>query len=308
LAFKALLERREIVLLGKANQARYVMADSRSVTDAVASHTTFKRIFTNSSLEEELVFRTVQRETAILFGIPKNTFDIVYYAFTEMLNNAIEHSHSQTIEITMKRLPDRIEFSVADKGVGIFNNIRQRLRLQNDLEAIQELLKGKQTTDPARHSGEGIFFTSRVADRFTIKSGGRQVVFDNSLPDVFIVKSRVLTGTKVEFALSRDTVKTTNEIFSKYIDTSFAFNSTHIRVDLHKGGTKYISRSQARRIVNSLDPFKEIVLDFKDVETVGQGFADEIFRVWQGNHKDVRIVVENANENVMFMIRHAQNT
>jgi hypothetical protein len=42
--------------------------------------------------------------------------------------------------------------------------------LKNHLEAIQDLLKGKQTTMPKSHSGEGIFFTSKIADNLTISS------------------------------------------------------------------------------------------------------------------------------------------
>lgn len=38
--------------------------------------------------------------------------------------------------------------------------------------AILELSKGKFTSDPARHSGEGIFFTSRMCDKFEILSKG----------------------------------------------------------------------------------------------------------------------------------------
>ena len=36
--------------------------------------------------------------------------------------------------------------------------------------AIAEFNKGKRTTMPDRHSGEGIFFTSRVMDLFEIES------------------------------------------------------------------------------------------------------------------------------------------
>lgn len=40
-----------------------------------------------------------------------------------------------------------------------------------------------------------------------------------------------------------------------------------------------VARSQARRICNRLEEFKEVILDFQDVEYMGQGFADEVFKV-----------------------------
>jgi hypothetical protein len=52
--------------------------------------------------------------------------------------------------------------------------------------------------------------------------------------------------------------------------------------------------------------FKTIELDFIDVETAGQAFADEIFRAWQDSHKDIKLTVINANKNIMLMIRHAK--
>jgi hypothetical protein len=68
----------------------------------------------------------------------------------------------------------------------------------------------------------------------------------------------------------------------------------------------YVSRSQARRILAGLEKFKTIELDFKDVKTIGQAFADEIFRIWQAGHKEVRFKIQNANENVMLMIKRAE--
>jgi hypothetical protein len=55
-----------------------------------------------------------------------------------------------------------------------------------------------------------------------------------------------------------------------------------------------------------LEKFNTIELDFKDVETVGQAFADEIFRVWKNAHKDIKVTVINANENILLMIRRAE--
>jgi len=55
-----------------------------------------------------------------------------------------------------------------------------------------------------------------------------------------------------------------------------------------------------------LDKFKKIMFDFKNVRTVGQSFADEVFRVWKNNHKDIDIVYKNANENIVFMMERAK--
>ena len=79
-----------------------------------------------------------------------------------------------------------------------------------------------------------------------------------------------------------------------------------MKVKLYSQDVDYVSRSQARRILVGMDKFKTIELDFKDVKTIGQAFADEIFRLWQAQHKDVKFIIKGAGENVMLMINRAQ--
>ena len=67
-----------------------------------------------------------------------------------------------------------------------------------------------------------------------------------------------------------------------------------------------MARSQARRILLRLDEFQEIVFDFRNVTFMGQGFADEVFRVFQNAHPDIRITVVNANRDIQGMIAHVK--
>ena len=71
-------------------------------------------------------------------------------------------------------------------------------------------------------------------------------------------------------------------------------------------GTIYVSRSQARRVLTNLDKFKSIVLDFDQVPTIGQAFADEIFRVFATKHQEIQITPINMNEAVDFMVRRVE--
>jgi hypothetical protein len=184
----------------------------------------------------------------------------------------------------------------------------QKKGLGNHLESIQDLLKGKQTTLPKGHSGEGIFFTSRAADVLIIQSSQKKLVFDNIEEDVFIKDAKNFTGTRVSFAIQSHSRKDLNDIFKRYTEESFEFSKTEVQVKLYRQGVEYISRSQARRIIVGLDKFKTVILDFNEVESIGQAFADEIFRVWQVNHPGIKIVPKNVNENVDFMIRRAVST
>jgi len=71
------------------------------------------------------------------------------------------------------------------------------------------------------------------------------------------------------------------------------------------GADKLVSRSQAKRVTARLDRFKEIVLDFRRVDTIGPAFADEIFRVFQRAHPGIHVRWVNAGPDVERMIRRA---
>src|SRR5664280_1271550 len=301
---KTLADEGVLVLMGKANQAHYIHPSKKGAGNA--KPLSVRRIMTNKDLAEDKVLHENKEKSAIFQGIAGNVSSTLEYAFTEMLNNAIEHSTSEKIDVVVMRTATDIRFMVADRGIGIFNNIMKKKRLGTTIEAIQDLLKGKETTAPEAHSGEGIFFTSKIADLLTIKSFEKKLVFDNAQQDIYVKDVKPVRGTRVDFVLGLRSKKKLVDLFDKYTDESFQFSKTGVKVKLYHQDVDYVSRSQARRILTGLEKFKTIELDFKDVTTIGQAFADEVFRIWQAQHKDVKFVIKDANENAMIMIKRAQ--
>ena len=79
----------------------------------------------------------------------------------------------------------------------------------------------------------------------------------------------------------------------------YGFSRTHVPMELAQfGDSNLISRSQAKRVLARLDRFDEIMLDFKGIKLIGQGFADELFRVFAQAHPSLKLVVINANDDV----------
>lgn len=200
--FYELKEEGKIILIGGARRSKYVPADQKLITEAKKTLLSARRILTNKNLSEDSALDAIKKQTGIFWDMPKNVVEMLTYAFLEMLNNAIEHSKSQKIEIRIKREADIARFDVIDKGIGIFRNIMRKRRLENELEAIQDLLKGKQTTAPEKHTGEGIFFTSKIADMLIIQSSKKKLIFNNIINDIFIENIKNRSGTKVTFAIS----------------------------------------------------------------------------------------------------------
>lgn len=196
-------------------------------------------------------------------------------------------------------------FEIRDFGIGVFESIAAKLALDDEYAAMVELIKGKTTTMPEAHSGEGIFFTSKIADRFVLRSHRIQLEWDRERDDAFVADIRHMRGTLVQFQLRRDARQSLDDLFGTYAPADYdsKFQKTKVRVKLLQ--TEYVSRSEARRLVLNLDKFSEVVLDFKDVKSVGQGFADEVFRVFVNRHPEIRITAEKAKPGVAAMLRHA---
>jgi anti-sigma regulatory factor (Ser/Thr protein kinase) len=270
----------------------------------------FHKKVKNDKVDEDQVLNTAMSKTHFLQKLHPNTKKIFDYAFTEMLNNAIEHSQSKFIDIEIIKSGSNLIFTIADRGIGVYKNVRSKKHLNSEVEAMQEILKGKTTTMPSEHSGEGIFFTSKVSDVFILESYGLRLRVDNLVDDIFYEeKKESYHGTKVTFIISLETTRTTSGIFFQYANDPEQgdFDKTVIHVKLYAGDSIYISRSQARRIMDGLsDKFRTIILDFDKVSTIGQAFADEVFRVFKLKHPEIEVKAINTNDVVGFMIERVE--
>src|SRR3989344_4094982 len=298
---KILVNSDELIKSGSTRSSRYTLP---KYFDELGTVKIARRIINKEVKEHEVMEQMFSGFPAIMMA-PEHIQGILRYAFSEMLNNAVEHSRSDIIEIEMIQEGKILRFAINDFGIGVFKNVMKQRHLANELEAMQDLLKGKTTTAPKAHSGEGIFFTSKVADRFVLESFGHRLLIDNTIPDVFFQEQKPSkNGTRVIFSITSNSRRHISDVFNKFQAEpgSFAFDKTEIRVRLFTMGTIHISRSQARRILTGLNKFKLIILDFKDVRNIGQAFADEVFRVFKNKHPDIKIETINANESVRFMI------
>lgn len=272
----------------------------------------FRKRYNNRALEEHKVFFEIEDRLPRFKELPENVRSIFTFAFSEMFNNAIEHSGSRVISVEVTLRNKLLSFIVNDAGVGVFRNIMRKRKLKSPIEAIQDLLKGKTTTMPRTHSGEGIFFTSKAAESFVLDSFGQVLAIDNITHDITAHEtSAIKRGTRVSFKISVDSTKHLNDVFKEYTNLTdkndYGFDKTEIRVKLFTSGGVHISRSQARRILSGLEKFKFILLDYKDVPLVGQAFVDEIYRVFQNEHPDIKIKEENMSEGVKFMVERSKN-
>ncbi|OPY03147.1 MAG: hypothetical protein A4E61_01180 [Syntrophorhabdus sp. PtaB.Bin184] len=252
---------------------------------------------------EDIVWRREVRD--MLGPLPENALDIWQYGFTEIFSNVAAHSGSESAFVQVKRTAVSTKMTIWDRGVGIFDKVLSHMDLIDERHAILELTKGKLTTDPAAHPGHGIFFTARMFDAFSILSKGILLTHTSGDGDDWTVETQQEgPGTLVTMTLKNDTSRQIRDIYEKFSSqTSPGFSTTVVSAHLaHHGTEKLVSRSEAKRLLARIDQFRVALIDFDRVESIGQAFADEIFRVYPSEHPEVEIREVRTNKEVQEMI------
>jgi anti-sigma regulatory factor (Ser/Thr protein kinase) len=292
---RAGVERGELVREGRGRAARYLLAEQR-----------IARTFPRAELEEDRVLDAAYAALPELESLAPNAREIFEYALTEVVNNAVDHSDAARVSIKLVSSSRRIRIEVADDGVGAFEKLRRALGLDTVREALELLSKGKSTSDPVRHRGEEIFFVSRVVDDFELEANGLSYAVDAHSGDVAVSSVKARRGTCVRMGIDRDTERRVRDVLERHA-VDHAFSKTRVSVRLHSFGTRFVTRSEAKRLARGLERFREVSVDFDGVERIGQGFADELFRVFARAHPETALLPENMSGDVAYAVRRARS-
>lgn len=257
----------------------------------------------DGAAEDEIWRQIRDTQSDLLEGATDAATRSLAYGITEMVNNAIDHSEGTQVRVSLRRLQDELTIEIVDDGVGVFGNVRRHFDLSNEREAVAHLSKGKQTTASSRHSGQGIFFTSKIVDQFILQSHLLTWWVDNRRNDQTIRSGPNLTGTRVAMTINLRTSRMPAEVFNDFTDPdTLDFDKSTFHVKLVQYGIEFVSRSEAKRLANQLQLFGEVIVDFQGIEAVGQGFVDELFRVWVSDNPGTRLIPINMNDDVRFMV------
>ena len=285
-----ILERR-----GKGRAARYHLRALR-------------RRFRRAALDEHRAWEEVAAEIVRIRPLEPDVARSLAYAATEILNNAVDHSGGRTVAVAVSfERGGATVVTVQDDGVGVFRRVCEDFGYATPQDAIVQLEKGKLTSDPTRHSGEGLFFSSKAVTRFRLESQGTAWLVDNQVHDSGIGPSEVQRGTRVRLEVVPGHVPRLEEVFASYTDPeSLRFTRTRTTIKLAGLGKTLVSRSEAKRLVARLPEFQHVTLDFSGVEVVGQGFCDEVFRIFARAHPEVTLEPVGMNDTVAFMVARAR--
>jgi len=293
-------------------EENHLIAEGHSRNRSYRLNHTFDKAYhfgLKTPITEDIIWRDYIAPS--LSNFSENVQDIWQYGITEIFNNVLEHSGGSDVDVGINQTAITTHIFIHDNGEGIFKKIQRALNLYDERHAVLELAKGKFTTDPTNHTGEGIFFSSRIFDDFRILSGN--VFFSHQYSeaeDWILETSNPHTGTYVVMKLSNTSSRVIKDVFDSFTadpEQDYGFTKTIVPVSLTQyGDSKLVSRSQAKRLLARIDKFKTVILDFEAVESIGQAFADEIFRVFAQQHPEIELLDINANTATQQMIKRAK--
>ena len=247
---------------------------------------------------------------APFFKLPREVNRMTQHAFGELLNNAIDHSEGSHVTVSLRQTPSHVQLLVSDDGRGVFDKIQEAFDLGDPQMAMLELSKGKLTSQPARHSGRGLFFTSRLADVFDLHANASAFQRrDWETGGWTASKPMKRQGTSAYFGLALDTPRTLESVLTAHSadGQGFGFERTVVPLRLMASELAGLeSRAQARRVAHRLAQFRRAEVDFSDVAHIGHSFADELFRVLAPRHATVEIVPVNMTPRVAAMMAAVQ--
>jgi len=246
------------------------------------------------------------------FSLPDHITRLAHHAFTELLNNCVDHSGGTKVSISMRQNHTHLHLLIRDDGCGVFQRIQSEFHIPSPQIALLELSKGKLTTQPDRHTGRGLFFTSRLFDVFDLYAN--QLTYQHShwqRRDWLKANPLAVSGTAIFMSLALNSTRTLDDVFAAHArsaeDRTFSRTEVHMRL-AHASGEQLESRAQAKRIANRLEAFDTVDLNFEGVDVIGQAFADELFRVFALQHPRVQLRPLNTSPRVAAMIAQVSPT
>lgn len=259
--------------------------------------------YTLAGLEEDIPW---SRDFAPFFNLPREVARMAQHAFCELLNNAIDHSEGTSVTVSLRQTQSHVQLLVSDDGRGVFDKIHEAFSLEDPTLAMLELSKGKLTSQPQRHTGRGLFFTSKIADIFDLHANERAFQrreWDGGgwLPGRALKRQ----GTSVYAAIALDTTRTLDGVLRAYSANGqgLAFERTVVPLRLITSALNGLdSRAQARRVTARLNQFRRAEVDFAGVSNIGHGFADELFRVFAIQQPSFELVPVNMSPEVATMV------
>jgi len=255
-------------------------------------------------LQEDLPW---SRDFAPSLDLPAPVARLAQHAFTELLNNAIDHSGGQTVTVSVRQTATQLQLLVSDDGCGLFEQVERCFAIDDPRLAMLELGKGKLSSQPDRHCGQGLGLVARLADIFELHAN-RHAFQHRGWGQAGWRPGKTMphSGTSALVVIAMDSTRSVDAALRAMNadGDGYAFDHAQVPLRLLTGHQVALaSRAQARRVTERLASFRRATLDFSGIDEVGPAFADELFRVFPARHPGVRLDPVGVAPRVQAMLQ-----
>ncbi len=238
----------------------------------------------------EAVLNFVHRSIAL----HRDVLAAVEWSLNEIMDNVLTHSDSQVggfVQATSFR--DRVEFVVADGGVGIPASVG----MSDHNGALRFAVSEGGTRDAEQNQGNGLFGSYQLAagssGQFEIQSMYGLLYYNQTLQSQSVVNQSVpYFGTSVRCGIGTRDIDAINRAFAfggtqhrpafDFVESKFESDAgetvyriaDHARRDL---GTRAGGRRVRQQIENLLTDASRVRIDFEGIDVITSSFADEVF-------------------------------
>ncbi len=217
------------------------------------------------------------------------------WSLNEIMDNVLTHSDSLVggfVQATT--FANRVEFVVADSGVGIPHSVGL---LDDHARALQHAVSEGVTRDAEQNQGNGLFgsyqFAACSGGQFELHSMNGLLYFDQSKQSQSSTNLKVpYSGTSVRCGIGTQDVDAVNRAFAfggkpyrpahDFVESRFESEAgdvvyriaDHAQRDL---GTRSGGRRVRQQLENLLTDADRVLIDFEGIDVITSSFADEVF-------------------------------
>ena len=228
--------------------------------------------------------------------VDRRTLAAVEWSLSEIMDNVSNHANSPVggfVQATAFKSNNRVEFVVADAGIGI----PESMRIDDHAQALRQVIDEGVTRDSTANAGNGLYGSYRVASlsggQFEINSLNGWLICDGSIDEVDTRREVIpYMGTAVRCSIDlTDSDLLANALKFKGTLHEPAFDYVERHFESDEGETVFAMAENARRdlgsrqggirvrrtIENLLAGGDSIAIDLSGIGVVSSSFADEVF-------------------------------
>jgi len=273
----------------------YGPSEFRGHTQVPATH------FTNATEQQQAVNRIVNAVLGAIPELDRRELSALEWSVNEITDNVLNHAQSNVgglVQVsTFQRTRKRIEYIVADAGLGIPATLRAtHPALTSDAEALEQAIREGVTRDKSVGQGNGLFGSYQICSHsngfFQVESGYGKLMFTDReglrISSERIPYEGTMVAAQIDFSVPRlleEALSFGGAVYKRtdYVELKYEQHGTDdllftFAQESASFGSRVAGAPVRKKLLNlaGMCPGRRILLDFGGIPLVSSSFADEV--------------------------------